>query len=211
MLSDNVEILVLFGAAVSGIGNSIDNIIYGTAIDNVLNGSGGGDVMVGRAGNDGYYVDNRFDAVVENPNEGTQDYVFAGVDHTLSTEIEILALTGTALNGTGNSSDNIVYGTAGNNVIDGGGADDSLLGGDGADTFVFTMTSNGRDIVVDYVPTVDFLRFSSQHYADANDVLNHSEQVGSNVVVTHDSFNVITLQNVMLNELSQNSSHFFFV
>ena len=76
MLSDNVEILVLFGAAVSGIGNSIDNIIYGTATGNVLNGSGGGDVMVGYAGNDWYYVDNLADGVIEKSESGQRLYLF---------------------------------------------------------------------------------------------------------------------------------------
>ena len=65
--------------------------------------------------------------------------------------------------------------------------------------------------MADYLPSVDFLTFSLALYANAADVLDHSQQMGNDVVITHDASNVITLQNVSLAELTQHTSHFLFV
>lgn len=52
-LASNVEILFLTGGkATHGIGNNLDNPIYGNSIANVLSGEGGADTLVGDAGND---------------------------------------------------------------------------------------------------------------------------------------------------------------
>src|SRR5262249_27153191 len=45
--------------------------LFGDAGNDVLDGGAGADTMAGGAGNDSYFVDNAGDAVVENPNEGT--------------------------------------------------------------------------------------------------------------------------------------------
>lgn len=51
-LTDNVENLTLAGAAVSGTGNDLDNIIIGNALANVLIGGAGNDRLFGDDGND---------------------------------------------------------------------------------------------------------------------------------------------------------------
>ncbi|KQT09615.1 peroxidase family protein [Ramlibacter sp. Leaf400] len=51
-LTDNVENLSLFGAAVTGNGNGLGNWIGGNAQDNVLAGNGGDDVLIGATGAD---------------------------------------------------------------------------------------------------------------------------------------------------------------
>lgn len=51
-LTDNVENLTLAGAAVSGTGNDLDNIIIGNALANVLIGGAGNDRLFGGDGND---------------------------------------------------------------------------------------------------------------------------------------------------------------
>ena len=155
VLADQVEHLVLTGAAQNGTGNALDNRITGNSADNTLDGDAGADTLTGGAGNDTYRVDNAADLVVELADEGT-DTVLASVTTTLSAEVERLVLTGSAaINGTGNALDNSLTGNAAANTLQGGAGNDSLDGGAGADTLaggsgddVYTV-DNPADLVVE--------------------------------------------------------------
>ena len=139
-LGANVENLTLTGtAAINGIGNELDNVLTGNAAANTLTGG---------AGNDTYVVDNVGDVVVENADEGT-DLVQSSVTWILGAHFENLTLTGTAaIDGTGNTLDNVLTGNAANNTLTGGAGNDSLDGGSGTDT----MRGGAGDdtYVVDY-------------------------------------------------------------
>ena len=69
--------------------------------------------------------------------------MLASLNYTLGANVENLELTGSALNGTGNTLANILTGTSGNNVLTGGVGNDTLIGGDGIDT-VTGGTENDR-------------------------------------------------------------------
>ncbi len=93
--------------------------------------------MIGGLGNDTYFVDSTGDTVTELADEGTADRVYSSIDHNLSANVEQLVLSGTDnLNGTGNASDNRLYGNVGNNSFDGGDGNDLLYGRDGDDTLI---------------------------------------------------------------------------
>ena len=51
-LADNVEDLILAGAAATGNGNALNNFIDGNQLANVLNGAGGNDTLSGEGGDD---------------------------------------------------------------------------------------------------------------------------------------------------------------
>ncbi|UZE84138.1 M10 family metallopeptidase [Pseudomonas viciae] len=147
-LSANVEDGQLLSvAALSLVGNALDNSLIGNAGANVLNGLDGADTLdggagidtlIGGTGNDTYIVDNLKDVVSETSTLVSEiDNVRSSVSWSLGANLENLTLTGTAhLNGTGNALDNVLTGNAGNNVLNGGAGSDQLDGGAGNDTYV---------------------------------------------------------------------------
>ncbi len=153
ILTENVEDLYLVGA-VSGTGNALGNIIYGTrdaqilsGLDgddtliglggdddllgglgnDVLNGGAGADDMQGGDGDDRYIVDNLGDVVVEGVSAG-QDTVVSSLSYTLADNLEHLALRGAAAVGMGNSVDNRITGNDVGNTLSGMGGNDTLTG-----------------------------------------------------------------------------------
>ncbi len=126
---------MLGAAALSGLGNSLNNVLTGNSGDNSLTGGGGYDTLRGGAGND-TYVQDSVDVIEELANEGT-DTVQSSYSHTLGVNLENLQLTGTShLTGTGNSLNNVLTGNSGNNTLTGGTGYDTLRGGAGNDTYV---------------------------------------------------------------------------
>ena len=97
--------------------------------------------------------------MVEASGEGV-DLVQSSVTWTLATNVEHLTLTDALkINGTGNTSANVLTGNAGSNALSGlegadtligGAGNDTLTGGTGADAFVFNSLSSGLDTIVDF-------------------------------------------------------------
>jgi Ca2+-binding RTX toxin-like protein len=192
-LGANIEVLILDGdEPIDGTGNGSVNSLFGNSAANVLAGragndtlrAGGGndkldggagddaldggtgnDTMTGGSGNDSYFVDSAGDVVSEiSTLAGETDSVSSRVSRTLGANVEILFLTGeAAINGTGNSLANRIYGNeaangistregndlvlaqggndtlwggTGNDSLDGGAGTDRIDGGAGADTMI---------------------------------------------------------------------------
>jgi Ca2+-binding RTX toxin-like protein len=155
-LPDNVERLQLYGDAVTGNGNDLNNAIYGNAsydTFNILYGQGGDDYIFGGAGqdtmgggtgNDIYDVDNLGDVVIEDFFSNGVDEVYASVSgYTLTNDVERLRLYGDANSGTGNKLDNALYGNQLNDTLDGKDGNDYIFGGIGNDTMI---GGQGNDI-----------------------------------------------------------------
>jgi len=87
-----------------------------------------------------------------------------------------------------------------------GGPNDILNGGPGADTFVF-LPNFGANTVNNFTPLVDTLQFSQSVFADATTALGHAEQAGTDVVITQDAQDVVTLHNVQLANLHATDFH----
>ncbi len=145
-LAGEVENLTLTGtSAINGTGNALANTLRGNAGNNTLSGGAGNDSLIGGAGNDTYVVDAGGDSITELAGEGV-DLVQSGATYTLAANIENLTLTGnTAINGTGNTADNVIIGNGANNTLTGGAGNDTLDGGTGNDTMV---GGAGNDIFV---------------------------------------------------------------
>lgn len=176
-LGANLERLTLLGVTVNGTGNTLNNTITGNAVNNILSGLDGNDTLLGLdgidtligengndfldggtgtdsleggTGNDTYVVDNAADAVVEADNAGT-DTVRSSINYILGTNLENLILTGSAVNGTGNTvnnsitgnnANNFLAGLEGNDTLNGGNGIDTLDGGVGSDTYIVNTTTD---------------------------------------------------------------------
>jgi Ca2+-binding RTX toxin-like protein len=117
----------------NAIGGSGDDIIIGNSANNFIDGRGGGDIMSGGLGDDTYVVNHFADVVNESASAGT-DTVQAAATYTLGANVENLTLTGiSAINGTGNASNNVITGNDQVNTLSGGDGDDTLNGAGGAD------------------------------------------------------------------------------
>jgi len=141
----NVEAITLTGAGnISATGNALDNHLVGNSGSNRLEGAAGNDLldggqgvdtMLGGTGDDTYYVDNVADIVTEKANEGA-DTIISTVSKSLSANVENLALAGTeAINGTGNSLNNVLTGNSASNTLNGGAGADVMQGGLGDDSY----------------------------------------------------------------------------
>ncbi|WP_260415092.1 calcium-binding protein [Pseudomonas cichorii] len=176
-LASNLENLNLTGSAsINATGNSVDNILRGNIGDNRLDGAQGADLMIGGLGNDTYFVDNAGDVVMEDADAGN-DKVISTVDYSLAANVEILTLSGSAMNATGNAQANELFGNEHDNRLYGGAGDDFLQGGKGNDRYVFGV-GHGQDLInedLDASGGVDTIVFEAG--INASDVaVDHSAQ-----------------------------------
>ncbi|MBK6864474.1 MAG: hypothetical protein IPG91_13485 [Ideonella sp.] len=151
-LGADIEKLTLTGsAAIDGTGNNGKNTLIGNTAANTLDGKGGADAMKGGKGNDTYFVDHAGDVVTELAGQGTADQVRSKITVTLAAEVENLRLTGTdAIDGTGNTLDNTLYGNA---------AANRFTGDAGHDTFVIDGLL-ASDTITDFASGTDRLQVS---------------------------------------------------
>ncbi|KQS88274.1 MULTISPECIES: calcium-binding protein [unclassified Rhizobium] len=178
---------VLYG---TGEPNSIkgldgDDTIKGYSWEDTLDGGNGNDrldggteadTMIGGLGNDVFVVDDVGDKVTEFASEGT-DSIEASVSYSLAgIHVERLYLTSSAaINGTGNSLDNVLKANSGRNMLNGAGGSDKingaggadlLTGGTGSDQFIYsnlsdsTVDVSGRDTILDFARGQDRINVS---------------------------------------------------
>ncbi|BAY81465.1 hypothetical protein NIES267_09420 [Calothrix parasitica NIES-267] len=126
-------------------GGDGNDTLYGKQGDDTLDGGLGVDSAFGGEGNDIYYVDSFNDAVTENSSEGN-DTVNSFITYALSDNIENLTLIGNrALNGIGNSLDNLIFGNNSNNNLSGADGNDTLYGGDDNDKLIGGTSADTLD------------------------------------------------------------------
>ncbi len=134
-----------------------NDTLSGLGGDDSLDGGTGNDLMTAGTGNDVYVVDSVQDRITELPNGGI-DTVQASISYTLGNNIENLELTGTAINGTGNTLNNQLTGNAGNNILDGKAGNDTLIGG--AENDIYILDAPGDVVTEKTNEGIDTIRTS---------------------------------------------------
>jgi serralysin len=167
------------------IADDIDNVLTGTVPtltatgNDTLNGGNGNDAILGLAGNDTLNGGNGKDVL---DGGGGNDKL------------------------TGGNGEDMLFGSVGNDDLDGGNGkdtvnggagDDVLTGGNGPDLFVFNagFAGFGDDVITDFSNN-DHIQFDDELFESPEDVLDASEQVGGNTVITLDAENTVTLLGV---------------
>ncbi|OYT88680.1 MAG: hypothetical protein CFE43_21255, partial [Burkholderiales bacterium PBB3] len=146
-VSNTFRLTVGGAAPFNLMGTSGADVLTGASGNDTINGGAGADQMIGRAGDDTYVVDNTADVVTELANEGT-DLIQSSVTYTLAGNVENLTLTGSAaINGTGNTLDNVLKGNSGINTLTGGAGNDTYYV-DNASDVTTEASSAGTDLVV---------------------------------------------------------------
>ena len=122
-------------------GTEASQTLSGTSGNDWIDGHGGADTMKGGKGNDIYVVDSTDDKVIESRSQGT-DKVLSSVNYSLGSNVENLTLTGDgAINGTGNSYNNVINGNNAANVLKGGSGNDKVYG-HGGDDYLYGESGN---------------------------------------------------------------------
>ena len=179
-LGNHIENLTLSGsAAIDGTGNALNNILRGNGAANVLTGGAGNDTYVVGAG----------DTVVEAAGDGT-DTVQSAITWTLGNYIENLLLTGnSAINGTGNTLNNVLNGNSAANVLTGGAGNDTYVVGTG-DTVV-EAAGAGTDTVKSAV-TWTLGNYIENLVLTGNSAINGTGNTLDNVLTGNSAANVLT-------------------
>lgn len=136
---------ILNGTANADIINGLagNDSLYGFGGNDTLDGGSGDDNFYGNLGDDTFIVDSTLDSVIELAGEGDDLVQSLVTISALANNVERLTLTGTAkLNGTGNTSNNIITGNSADNTLNGGGGVDTLIGGGGNDTYILDTTTD---------------------------------------------------------------------
>lgn len=168
MGKQHIENLTLSGTGnIRGIGNGLENVVIGNSGNNLIDGGPRNDTMIGGAGNDIYLVRDAGDMVIEAAGGGV-DSVRAFINYELAAEVENLYIQNNlALNGRGNTLNNIIVGNNAANVINGREGSDILTGQGGADTFVFDRAASAvnADRIMDFQVDTDRLMFARSAFS----------------------------------------------
>ncbi|MBP1860484.1 cadherin domain-containing protein [Rhizobium herbae] len=198
-------------------GGDGENAFYGRDGEDTFFASGGADTLVGEGGDDTYYIDSLQTIVFENlrATGGGYDTIYASIDYSLDdaagkrADIEELRLTGSARGATGNALGNAIYGTVGDDYIDGRGGSDTLYGAGGNDTYVFD-TGNDR-VVEDLDGGHDTILLATGEFSNINTIptfsLNDSWAVNvEDLFLTDNLKNVHLVGNALGNVISGNQN-----
>jgi VCBS repeat-containing protein len=164
--------------------DSDGDVLFGTDGADTLTGGPHNEVLAASQGNDTYIVNFASDVVVEYPGEGNDTVKTSLASYTLPDNVENLVGTSSSGQGlTGNSLDNHIQAGLGNDTIDGGA---------GTDTAVFSGSHS--DSTVTYDTTTQSFTVSG---ADGTDTLINIEQLQfADGIFTYDTSGKLLSQTV---------------
>lgn len=207
-LQYNGDVRSLIENAIGGSGN---DTITGNAANNTLDGGTGIDIVFGGLGHDSLFGGRGNDVLDGSDGNDSlsgnreNDSIYGGRGNDV-----LLGGPGADLL-FGNRDDDYIDGGTENDQLTGGPGADTLLGGLGDDTFYFD-TGFGNDTIMDFAvgttTTGDKISFRTSIVNGYADVMTHSVQVGTDVLITYGS-NTITIKNVLKAQLLADDFMFY--
>lgn len=162
------------GGSRSVFGSRDNDMFYGFA----------GSVLVGGTGNDTYNVWDPSFTITELANEGVDTLnSYAWGQTILPRGVEnLFLLGGGSSSGIGNELNNIIVSGNASAMLDGGAADDVLVGGKGADIFRI-KAGNGSDAIVNFQTGWDVIKLEGYKFASFDQVRSATTQVGADSLI----------------------------
>lgn len=188
---------------------SSDRILFGSGItsSDVTFSEAGADLIISIDGtSDDITIENGLSAAMTGSGDASDRIEF--FDFADNTRITLPDVLQTLLNGT--NGNDVITGYATNDTFTSSSGDDSLTGGAGSDTFDF-HPNFGNDSIEDFDTdsvSHDVIQFDTLIFADFAAVLAASQQVGSDVVITADNSNSLTLKSLNLSNLHADDFQF---
>jgi Ca2+-binding RTX toxin-like protein len=99
-----------------------------------------------------------------------------------------------------------VYGTQGDDTLLSSLANEIFTGKGGHDTYAFSGNF-GNDTITDFQSSANVIQLDRQAFGDFAGVMSHASQVGSDVVISVDAGNSLSLHNTLLSQLTANNIH----
>jgi Ca2+-binding RTX toxin-like protein len=109
----------------------------------------------------------------------------------------------------GGGGNDRMFGDDGNDVLFGAAGSDSLTGGSGRDVFLFNVCVSDADRVEDFDPTQDFVRFVNVGPANFAALVPLLQQVGFDRVIDFGAGTELTLAFTNASALNASDFHFF--
>ncbi|CAB5147038.1 Alkaline phosphatase (EC [Olavius algarvensis associated proteobacterium Delta 3] len=193
VLSANVENLVLTGAATTGTGNALNNVITGNNLGNTLDGGAGADTLVGGSAGD------LFDGGAGNDtiqgNDGNDNVLASNGADTIDTgagsDVVIGSLSAGDTVNLGDDADGFTYQLlAADNTVDGGPGSDTLTVGSGAGALTVDLSATGADQLTG---DGEYRNFENLSASGADSALTVIAATGGSSIATGTARDTVTL------------------
>ena len=209
-------------------GNGNDTIFGGDGVDTIF-GQDGDDILFGGAGNDFFFGGSGADSHDGGTGTDTVSYLASssgvtvnlqtggtGGDAAGDTYTNIERIFGTSFddNIRGSDGNDVLLGNGGDDFIDGGAGNDTLIGGAGIDSFGYSVTQGGADVISGFFVSNEVIYFTENGGGEVGptsfqDLIdNYASDVGTNVIFDIGNGNTLTLVGVNIADLSDSNFDF---
>ncbi|MDR6586884.1 calcium-binding protein [Agrobacterium tumefaciens] len=198
----------LLPQAIDGGSGYDTGIVTSTGDVNISLATGNFEALISNSGND---------TITGNPNAAGYIDGGAGNDTIIGGLLDDILLGGTGhdalhagqghdflIGGWGND---FLSGQDGNDVLNGSDGNDVLNGGSGSDTFIFNL-GFGHDTIQDFTKGQDVIEFEYGLFANWQDLVAKTSQVGADTKISYDAENSILMQNVAWAQLGADDFRF---
>lgn len=190
-------------------GTSAHESLYGMLGNDTINGGNGDDYHYGGAGDDLLIGNSGWDYFDGGEGNDTLDLSYSSGSFTFDFTAGKIYWNGTGFEEFTNI-ENLIAGSGSHRIIT-SADDNTLTGGGGNDTFVFTDTAGGDDTITDFsagAGSQDLIEFGTDQFADFAAVLAAATDDGAETTIAIDAETSVILKSVLVADLHQDDFQF---